>query len=629
MPILRHHGAATLAGLLTLGFDLLSQLLLVGLMSCTETPDRVGSDVPPPICNDGNRWEKGDDAFSEATADWGLIDIGASGVRMNAVDFDGDGWTDLTVRGGVEEPMWLLRNTGNGTFEDVTEASEIRRARSGGGERNGPVWIWADVDNDGDLDVYTGLPDGVDGEHSSEILLNDGDGTFSLGPTASPIRRGVDNPYGAAFADFDRDGNIDLFVGNYSQEQDDVFFGDGSGGFEKKTKKAGIETQPWVDLDEINDGLAHSVSWAVVACDVDDNGDTDVLVSSYGRAPNHLWLNNAGAFSNESVASGYAFDHRIDWSDNESARCWCQLNPDDTECDTVNHPPAIACSNNDDAFRWNHNNDREPYRLGGNSGQTVCWDVDNDGDMDLLTSEIVHWDVGASSDPSELAFNDGTGVFTRPGNHITGLTREQTLAAWNDGDITGDAFDFDNDGWPDIWIGSSDYEGTRGLLFHQTDEPGVFESVPIEDGIDHTRAHGSAAADFDRDGDLDFVVGHSRSRCADDCYDTSQIRLFENLSEDHNFLQLELIGGSGANHSAIGARVRVTADGVTQTQEVSGGGGQWGNQADLVLHFGLGESCEAEVSIRWPDGDLSQQTFTVGGGYRYRVTQGKRVITQP
>jgi len=601
-------------------------LLLVLMLGGCQTAVAPGG--VPVVCNSGNQWEKGDKAFAEATADWGLIDIGATGVRMNAVDFDGDGWPDLTVRGGVDEEMWLLRNTGNGTFEDVTESSEIRQARKGSGERKGPVWIWADVDNDGDLDVYTGLPDAADGEHTSEILLNDGDGTFSLGPTDSPIRRGVDNPYGAAFADFDRDGVIDLFVGNYSQEQDDVFYGAGDANFSKQTKKAGIETAPWSDIDDINGGLAHSVAWAVVACDVDNNGDPDVLVSSYGRAANHLWMNKRGEFENQSVSSGYAWDERVDWSDNESARCWCQLHPTDEDCDGVTEPPAIACDDNDDAFRWNHSSDREAYRLGGNSGQTVCWDVDNDGDMDLLTSEIVHWDVGSNSDPSELLLNDGDGVFSRPGNDVTGLTREHTIAAWNEGDITGDAFDFDNDGWPDLWIGSSDYEGTRGLLFHQK-SAGKFESVPIKQGIDHTRAHGSVAADFDRDGDLDFVVGHSRARCADDCYETSQIRLFENLSEEHNFIQLELIGRFGSNASAIGARVEVTAGGVTQTQEVSGGGGQWGNQTDLALHFGLGEACEAEVSVRWPDRGLAAQTFKMGSGYRYSVIQGQKPIIRP
>ena len=183
-------------------------------------------------------------------------------------------------------------------------------------------------------------------------------------------------------------------------------------------------------------------------------------------------------------------------------------------------------------------------------------------------------------------------------------------------------FDFDYDGWPDVYIGASEYSGNRGLLYHQT-APEQFAAVPIEDGIDHFRSHGSVVADFDRDGDLDFVVGHSSSRCDEDCYDSFSVRLFENLmGDDANFIQLEL-AGDGANASAIGARVSVTAGGVTQTQEVDGGHGHYGNQDDLTLSFGLGAACEAEVTIRWPDTDLTEQTFTVGGGYRYQVAQGK------
>ncbi len=591
------------------------------------------------VCAPGDPFVAGTPRFRDATADWGLDSV--LGIRFNAVDIDGDGWVDLAIRTGNSgddweagvQNAWLLRNTGQGGFEDITQASGIRARRDGGeGGRPGGVWVWADVDNDGDLDVYTGLPDdGADEVERSELLLNDGTGSFTLAPDGHGLSGGFDQPYGAAFTDVDRDGLVDLWTAHYADSRgsplkDRLFMNEGGLSFDDDTKNRGLGTEEWA-VDDLNAARAHSNAWAAAACDLTGDGAPELLAASYGRAPNHLWRNDGGGdFTNDSIASGYAFDHRTDWSDNESARCYCQFTPEAEDCEGVPAPEAIVCNSAADGFRWNHLSDREPYRLGGNSGQTSCADVDNDGDIDLLTSEIVHWDVGSSSDPSELLLNDGTGVFERPGNEVTGLTRTYDRIDWNDGDITNEIFDLDNDGWPDLYIGNSDYPGSRGQLWRQT-APARFEAVDPLEGIDQMRSHGSVAADFDRDGDLDLLVGHSTARCDDDCYSPAHPRLFENLTHDgdadSNWLQLHLqADGVTANRAAIGARVRVTAGGVTQTQEVSGGGGQWGDQTDLVLHFGLGEACVAEVEVRWPDAAGTTETFTVVGGQRYAVEMG-------
>ena len=104
-------------------------------------------------------------------------------------------------------------------------------------------------------------------------------------------------------------------------------------------------------------------------------------------------------------------------------------------------------------------------------------------------------------------------------------------------------FDYDRDGWMDLYLGASEYPGNRGLLFHQS-SPLVFNAVSIEDAFEHNRSDGAVAADFDRDGDLDLLVGHSHMRCEptmpNDCYPTRQIRLFENvIGQDASWLQLE------------------------------------------------------------------------------------------
>lgn len=619
--------------------------------------------TPPPAgCTAGSAFVPGMQAFREVTEAWGLTELAVQGTRVAVGDFDGDGWADLFVRAGgngVDDwegtrRSWLLRNTGSG-FEDITQSSGVRQTRVStiAVGRPGEVVAFADVDNDGDLDIYTGMSTGVDGAlegETSEIMLNDGTGKFTLGPVESALRRvgDADIVAGASFIDYDRDGNVDLWIGqhNYSPagssstifKQDYLYRGNGDGTFNDVTAQVGLTTEDWGRIDDVNQGLAHSRAWSSAACDLNGDGTPELMAASYGRAPNHLWQglwvgDGSVAFTNRSVASGYAYDDNQMWQDNEFARCYCQQNPNAEDCDQA-LTPRIQCPASPN---WSHTQDRNPFRLGGNSGTTVCADVDNDGNLDLVTTEITHWWAGEGADRSELLVNSGEYDvrFVRPGEVTTGLSRQHVNNSWDQGDMTAAVFDFDNDGWPDIYVGASDYPGNHGLLYRQT-MPGVFEEVSIEDGIDHNRSHGVVAADFDHDGDLDLLVGHSRSRCdamaPNDCYPTRQVRLFENIIGDGgNWVQLKLTGKEGTNRAAIGARVTVSAGGVTQTQEIDGGHGHYGIQKDQVLHFGLGTACEAQVTVRWPDQALSTQTFTLLSGHRFELTQGAEpvAVTDP
>ena len=621
---------------------------------------RPGDDAPPvdmasPLpdrCNAGVAWTPGTKAFRNATQEAGLEGIGAAGVRIAAGDIDGDGFADLAIRkagsgaddfGTGTRNVWLLRNKGDGTFEDVTQASGIVDSRYDEDPNHGrpaEVFAFADIDNDGDLDAYTGFSQDGSIPDGGELMLNDGSGSFGFGPLGLPFGwvGEASSVGGASWTDVDRDGRVDLWIARGAvggtPSADLLFRQKSDGTFEDATDTFGLTTEGWT-TSALNAGRAHTNGWSSAACDLDGDGNPELLASSYGRSPNKLWhavrTSNALAYENVSIPSGYAFDHRQDWSDNESARCWCKLHRTDPGCADVPEP-RIVCEADGDAFRWDHARDREIWRLGGNSGTTVCGDLDNDGDLDLLTTEIVHWDVGSSADPAELLYNDGASppVFERPGNEATGLVRSREGSTWDDGDITGAIFDFDNDGRADVYIGSTDYPGTRGWLFHQKGD-GTFEPVAFADGIDHTRSHGIAIADYDRDGDLDVVVGHSTFRCdrGDDCYPTGNARYFENVvGQDGNWVQLALVGGEGTNRAAIGARVTVTANGVTQTQEIGGGHGHYGVQHDMVLHFGLADACTAEVSVRWPNGDLTEQTFGVQAGYRYTVKEGTAPAAQ-
>ena len=356
----------------------------------------------PSRCVPGMAYEPGQGIFRESTDAWGLVAAGVRGTRMSVGDIDGDGFADLIVRRGgrrsdvfSDEPEiarrhhWVLRNQGD-RFDDFTIESGFLAVR---GDYPIPVGrpvevvAFADVDGDGDQDVYSGLDTRMPVElmiegrepfsviERSELLLNDGSGVFTLAPLDHPLRRvGADDvPSGAAFTDYDLDGTIDLWMsqgGLGAPMQDRLFSGDGQGGFRDVTREAGLTTSEWTILATINQAGAHTTAWSAAACDLNGDGYPDFLAGSYGRAPNHLWRavpsEEGVRFANESIASGYAFDDNQNWQDNQFARCYCRNQPGAEGCSNA-PAPEINCTQQN----WRHNVDREPFRNGGNSGATV------------------------------------------------------------------------------------------------------------------------------------------------------------------------------------------------------------------------------------------------------------------
>ena len=604
-------------------------------------------------CVDGGTDWSGDAVAFEERTDSGLAQMEVQGIRISTADVTGNGYPDLLVRRGLagaddfsdggSRQSWLLENTGQMDFRDITRESGLLERRYDDDEdigRPAEVIALADIDNSGALDAVTLATDldGADAE-GAEVMFNDGQGQFELGPTSEPLHRAGEAVArsGAAFVDVDRDGFVDLWIGTGgpgADGQDRLLRGDGTGHFADITDERGLDTVSGQFPAALNAAMGHANTWAVEACDVAGDGWPELLSSAYGRMPNQLWNAERDGgdtiFENHSVDSGYAFSERDDWTDNESARCYCSHNRDAEDCADVPEQEHIQCNSAADAIRWNHSTDREPYRLGGNTGTTVCADLNNNGRMDLLNAEIVHWDVGSSSDPSEILYNAGSEPlgFERPGNEKTGLMRPQSGVVWDHGDITAAALDFDNSGRLDILIGSTDYPGTRAHLFSQQSD-GTFERVPTELGIDLTSAHGIAVADFNRNGSLDVVMGHSRARCdsGDHCLDDPHVRLFENRSGgDNNWIQLELEGGEGSNRAAIGAGVIVATGDQFRRSEVGGGHGHYGMQHGMVEHFGLGDACMATVVIEWPDADQTQEVYRLPAGERYHIRQGERPV---
>jgi len=631
------------------------------LMGCAEpAPEEVAE--ASRCITEPQPWVSGTPAFREVTKQWNIKSLAVYGHQVNVTDIDGDLWPDLVVHyeGGQDDfaspdsrASWMLRNMEGQGFEDVTEVSGFRERRKPDDAtpdlgRPGQIMASADVDNDGDLDIYTAAwyddPDAA--LDTCELMLNDGDGNFELGPGKSDARLTNlrSNPFSVSFTDYDLDGLVDLwFVQNgwydpYPQ-QDRLFRNKDGTEFVDKTFAAGMETLGWEYIENMNAGIANSWGWSATACDLNNDGAPELLAASYGRTPNHLWQHSVGpngkvTYLNRSVDSGYAFDENQDWTDDINARCYCRDNPDAEDCHLAQPAPeGTLC---DDMFewfggvyRWEHSSAREPAQTGGVSASTVCADVNNDGFMDLLTGEIAHPDTGKSSDRAELVVNTGEADvrFERPGMEATGLLRPYQGWEIDEGVMNNMVFDFDNDGWQDVYFSVSGYPNNFGHLYRQV-APLLFEEMSWEDGLEQFESHGSQSVDLDRDGDLDVVVAHLPVYCgadwgAPDCYDPPFVRVFENLAGDQvNWVQLKLIGGEGTNKAAIGARVQVDNGDFVQTQEVDGGHGRNSTQRDLVLHFGLGDSCTAEVEVRWPDLTGTTQSFTLDAGRLYQVEQG-------
>ncbi|HPC92837.1 MAG TPA: CRTAC1 family protein [Myxococcota bacterium] len=632
-------------------------------LESTEPDDEIPSetaedDLPPRICHSGTTWTDGTKAFENVTVGTNprsnLRTLGVTGIRVSSVDFDNDGLPDLIVRGHTvardswdEGPRytWLLKNLGNFQFEDVTKSSNFLAVRDGEGGRVAHAVVFGDVNNDGFLDAYTGVSlsgslDGPDTGDRPEIMLGGQDGSFSLideQPLPKPSEDWRPPVMGASFVDFDGDGFLDLWIGYGAgvggPEQDRLYKGDGTGKFVDVTLESGLETQPAFFISARVNGKAHRNDYGSTACDLNNDGIPELLSSAYGRYFNGLWQGQRNddetiTYVDRSFDSGFASDDKVDWKTNLNAQCYCKLVPEAELCEDVPEPPPYFACSNPNALRWNHDTDTSAYRLGGNTFTTLCADINNDGHVDLINFEIVHWDVGDTSDPTQILLNDGLDEpkFIRPGNEATGLVRDPGRIDWNFGDMTGAVLDFDNDGRKDILICSSDYPGTRAYLFRQM-EDSTFAEVPVEFGIDHIRAHGVAVADFDGDGGLDVALGHGRSRCDpnEGCYDTAEVHIFRNLVGQHgNWLKVKLEGGPGTNRAAIGARVEVTAGGITQVQDVGGGYGHLAIQHDLVLHFGLGDSCDVEkIVVFWPDEKRSKAEFTnIRGNYLINIKQG-------
>lgn len=565
-------------------------------------------------------------ATAPAVAQSAFTDVArATGLETRAfrtgfADLDGDGWPDLvlirsrsaTARDGLRLFANVATEDGGRRFVDRTDASGVLASR---GDRRGRVaslFVIADVDGDGREDVFTGAlcdfertrdrPD--DHGDRNEILINRGDWRFALAPK-SDLQRFPDTIAAATFVDVDADGRVDLFTGaqyrDYGRSRaaypDRLFVGRGDGRFRERSKRAKL-----LDLRRKGTRADHRPTYGVAHTDIDNDGRQDLLVCAYGRQWNVLWRQRRnGTFKDVAARTGF-------------------------DGDDVRHGRYPE---------WTRRRPEPPFRANGNTFDAAVADFDNDGDMDVFLADICHAWAGPSSDRSALLVNRGAAHGFAFQRERRGIERKHDVERWNEGDIHAGWLDYDNDGLLDLLLASSDYPDAQFLRLFRQRPDHTFEDVTDAAGFDLRNPTQISLADFDRDGDVDIVVGTSNNRLTKAQREGRDlnVRLFRNdVGHRNHWLAIRLVGRGpgGANPSAIGARVRVRTGDVTQTREVYGGQGHAGHQDGKTLHFGLGAHAVAdEVTVRWPDRASTVERFEqVRANAYYTVREGEGIVRQ-
>ncbi len=480
--------------------------------------------------------------FVDATLSSGIAHRGYNAIQMGGgsawFDYDGDGDEDLIAVGGRINKLY--RNDGNGAFTDVTAAAGL-----GGllGDTQGVVT--GDVDNDGYREVFISTM----WHQPNYFFHNNGDGTFTDVSVASGI--GLDSMWvsSAVFGDFDSDGLLDLYRGNYVWHGEAIVDSTGQPiGYAHRCNPNSLFRNngngTFTDVGAqyaVNDtGCALSV----VFSDYDSDHDVDIMVANdFGAwvAPNALYQNN----------------YPLPYAD------------------------VGAATNTDQAM----------YGMG-----IAVGDYDHDLDLDYYVT-----DIGAAA------------LFQQQPGHVfidvaatTGVLNDSVNGALGTG--WGDAWiDYDNDTWQDLFIAHG-YIQLIPIFVNQKQDPdvmyrnlgnGSFSDVSLALNLGDTNAgRGMAMADYDEDGDLDMFVNVVN-------WDTTHwddSRLYRNAYTGSNhWLQVQL-QGTYSNRDAFGAQLVIRTGNQKWVHEVNGGSSHM-SQHSSIAHFGTAtDSLIDSLWVIWPSG---------------------------
>ncbi len=508
------------------------------------------------------------------------------------------------------------------SFTDVTESSGIAFRHVAGmtgrkhiAETMGSGAAFLDYDGDGDLDAYlvqSGfLPDERPPDNPGGSLYeNIGDGEFTDVTEAAGVANDLGYGMGIAVADYDNDGDQDIYITNYGPN---VFYrNDGDGSFTDITEAAGVGDDRWgasaAFLDYDSDGLLDLfvVNYLVAPLDMTPcrNADNPDLLEYchprlYEGVGDVLYRNNGdGTFADVSEAAGvvnplegrglgvaiadYNNDGRPDiYVANDTTRNFLYENDGDGTFTDVSL--LAGCGYNGMGL--------PEGGMGVDFG-----DVDDDGWLDLIS---VH-----STTETNTLYRNLQGFFMDATAAASVGASTLPMTAFGT-----DFADFDNDGVLDLFVVNGHVQDVIAMLndaytYPQRDQlfrgvgGGVFEDVSNSSGTYFDERHvgrGAAFGDYDDDGDVDVLVSNSNQPA---------VLLRNDGGSESGWLRV-VVEGSVSNRDGIGARVHVTANGVTRIAEVQSGS-SYCSASDQRLLFGLGEATRAErIDVTWPSGRTS------------------------
>jgi hypothetical protein len=559
--------------------------------------------------------------FLDPSLRFKMIRYGPGGIT--AADYDNDGFYDLFVPDGVASR--LFRNRGDGSFEDVT-------AKAGLSGLDGvSVGVFADYDNDGHKDFFVSRT-----FSPNQLFHNNGDGTFTDVTAGSGIGADCCTTV-ASWADYDNDGDLDLYVGRYldprtkipttfyarNGEPNQLYRNDGGGKFTNVTEQAGV--------GEV--GLC----LGTVFGDYDNDGDPDLyVVNDFGRKT--LYRNNGdGTFTDVTVKSG-----TLDYGAGMSAAMGDYDNDGDLDMYTAN----IRSES-----RW-FAEAPTVWRYMFNSVRQNVWMTD----MPLYFEIFRQSGFGFVGVFQQMAKGN-----TLLRNRGDGTYEDVTWAAGGNplGWFWGSSFaDFDNDGLLDVYSANGWVYNDRGTEIELEFLNGVVGSQQVyKSGLyfdpeffgrrswhgwernRHLRNNGDGTfLEMGRAAETDLIL-NSRGIALADYWNRGVIDIAVAASSDRHALLKNVVGGARgwlgvelvgteSNRDAVGARVYATIGGTQQMREVVLGDG-YGSQNTLRQYFGLGGAAGVdELVVRWPTSGKTQTFRNVAGNRIVRVTEGRDALVE-